>query len=762
MFDRQLLLRSLGDAFAAEYSQFSNDAKTVSNAYTLLGTLKTILVSCASYSYVYQVVRPSASDALAFFENLSLLSPCFDKGISNDSASLLIDSLPDEPFDDACLCDLHQWLICIDVALDDDGIFTLGISKNPRDASGSYYTPSALSAEVAEHAFEMYIEKYGSDAIRKPCRIADLSCGAGEFLVAALSCPSARRLLSHIDIWAYDVDPSALIIAFSRVARFLDLGDSRDGLVELASGFVLGNPLVSATGELAETTRSEKELSYYLGLLYSEATAIDANLFPDEGFNVVLGNPPWEKIRFEDRKFFDLIAPEIAAIPNKNKREMAIAKLAEHDERGICSLYDLRSESYKWFKESGRPDSLKAIGGEPNTYVLFIQAALDRVANRYVVAQIVKSALMTAPAHASYSGSLIADGRVSEVHMFSNRRKLFPIDARERFCALFLSEGVPGCFSASFGNMESENFSSIDMVRICQSDLETLNPQTKTMVDLDSNDEYSLLLDMQCRFGSFENQYPLCHFGRLVHLTTHAQHISLESNNDSVGVFEGKFIGRHDSRYSTFAGIPESDRYRPKVRSRVMSDLEKRNSGPECRYYIDKEAWREISKNYVPGLMLCWRSLTSATNSRTMIATLCEFQPACQSVQFLQIDSVLDLCLLAGLFNSKAFDYILRKKIPGIDLTQAVIKQMPVPPKESYRQVIEFQGVSASVADHILLRLRCLYENDKAVANELEKIAAPRYLCMSREAALNDLDDLYCLAYGFSKEEKRVVRAAFA
>ncbi len=762
MFDRHLLLRSLSDAFEAEYLQLNNGDKTVSGAYALLGTLKTTLISCASYSYMFQVARPPVSDALAFFENLSLLSSRFGEVISNKSTSHLMDSLPDAPFDEASLCDLHQWLICIDVALGDNGDFTLGGSKNQRDASGSYYTPPTLSAEVAEHAFGIYIEKYGVDAIKKPCRIADLSCGAGEFLVAALSCPSATMMKSHINIWAYDVDPSALIIAFSRVARLLELGENRDELVELASGFILGNPLVSTVRDLTETTRAEKELSYYLGLLYSEAMAIDADLFPNEGFNIVLGNPPWEKIRFEDRKFFDLIVPEIAAIPNKNKRKMAIAEFAEHDERGISFLYDLRLGSYKWFKESGRPDSLKIIGGEPNTYVLFIQAVLDHTASQYVVAQIVKSALMTAPAYASYSASLVADGRVCEVHMFSNRRKLFPIDARERFCVLFLSEGVSGYYSASFGNMEPTDFSSIEMVRINQSDLEMLNPQTHTMVDLDSNDEYSLILDMQRRFDSFETQYPLCHFGRLVHLTTHAQYISLEPNDDFVGVFEGKYIGHHDSRYSTFAGIPESDRYKPKVRSRAMSDLEKRNGGPEYRYYIDKEAWREISKNYAPGLMLCWRSLTSATNSRTMIATLCEFQPACQSVQFLQLDSVPDLCLLAGLFNSKAFDYILRKKIPGIDLTQAVIKQMPVPSRESYRQVVEFQSVSASIADHILSRLHCLYENDKAVANELEKIAPPRHLCVSREAALNDLDDLYCLAYGFSEVEKRVVQMAFS
>ena len=55
--------------------------------------------------------------------------------------------------------------------------------------------------------------------------------------------------------------------------------------------------------------------------------------FPDVmaagGFDVVLGNPPWERIKLQEQEFFAAREPEIAEAPNAAARGRLIAKLKD-------------------------------------------------------------------------------------------------------------------------------------------------------------------------------------------------------------------------------------------------------------------------------------------------------------------------------------------------------------------------------------------------------------------------------------------------
>ena len=55
--------------------------------------------------------------------------------------------------------------------------------------------------------------------------------------------------------------------------------------------------------------------------------------FPDVmaagGFDVVLGNPPWERIKLQEQEFFAARDPEIAKAPNAAARGRLIAKLKD-------------------------------------------------------------------------------------------------------------------------------------------------------------------------------------------------------------------------------------------------------------------------------------------------------------------------------------------------------------------------------------------------------------------------------------------------
>ena len=51
------------------------------------------------------------------------------------------------------------------------------------------------------------------------------------------------------------------------------------------------------------------------------------------GFDVVIGNPPWDQLQLDPQEFFAVSRPDIAGAANMAARERAIGRLAESDPR---------------------------------------------------------------------------------------------------------------------------------------------------------------------------------------------------------------------------------------------------------------------------------------------------------------------------------------------------------------------------------------------------------------------------------------------
>ncbi len=161
-------------------------------------------------------------------------------------------------------------------------------------------------------------------------------------------------------------------------------------------------------------------------------------------------------------------------------------------------------------------------------------------------------------------------------------------------------------------------------------------------------------------------------------LQTMPYDISNYKASKNIPIYEGKFFNQYDGRYAGFNGVKDRMKYGNKSAAVILNSGVNDQIYPEARYFINSDKWKHLVKNHSEEFMLAWRSLTSATNTRTCIATVLPFIPASQSVQFLTIN-ISDLLYLTGLFNSVVFDFILKKKLSGIDLTQTIINQMPVP-----------------------------------------------------------------------------------
>lgn len=650
---------------------------------------------------------------------------------------------------------LRECLLGIDLCISQDRI-ALKQGKVVRDTTGSYYTPCKLAKAVVSKSFRNTECLDRSLKEKYAIRIADLSCGGGEFFNAAQEYLLEERHIpysvSATFFWGTDVDPIVMLIT---VGHLLSQADYDDWQL-ISSHFHLGNPLVSTS---TEGSLRVKHDMFALGRFY--APEMGMNFSKKElpvPFDIILGNPPWEKIRFEERKFFSSYYPRISNLAKKDERGRAIA-----------SLKYSWPELYSWFEEITsdyaamcsrtfkHPLIVQSVSGELNTYALFTELSYRLLSDCGICALIVKSTLVTTPAQKPLWSYLLKNKVISSVSLFENRKKIFQIDSRERFAILVLSSKKSEAFLFCAGLQAIEELYTCPEIGLTENDVLRINPFSGMLPNISSTENIQTLLKSHAEFPLFEEVYPECHFGRLIHLTAHAQQIDREKKNDNLPIYEGKFIEQYDARFSTFGGMDSGKKYAAKATARKNDAVDTNGLKlmPESRFFVKKDLWDKYRKQYNKAYSLCWRSLTSITNARTMLAMILPTCPTCQSIQMLQIEDNLDLIMLLALFNSIPFDYFVRLKMPGIDLTQSVIRQIPIPSKAAYEKEVVYDGISMSLKTHIFSYVYAILKREPTLSplmQEIESVIYPIDPAVKLDQLKQALDCLFAEAYNMDSE----------
>lgn len=634
--------------------------------------------------------------------------------------------------------------------------------KVARDTTGSYYTPYELAKTIVNKTLSTNHAQALITSNKQTLRIADLSCGGGEFFWATQEYLYLNMRIpyeeSALFFWGMDVDPIALQITICRLLKNADVSDWK----EIVSHFLLGNPLIATD---IEGDLDQKNELFALNRIYAPEMGINHSFFRNIQFDIILGNPPWEKTRFEERKFFSRYYPEISTMSKKDDREQAIKNL-DCEWRELFNWVDAISTDYKTMcsKYYRHPLIRKAISGELNTYVLFTELAYELLSDYGLCSLIVKSTLATAPAHKCLWSYLLNNNALLSTYFFENKNRIFNIDSRERFAVVMLSKEKQQSFVFSAGLTKSMDILDCTEIDVTGEDIRIINPFTNMLPNVTSTDDLKALVDVHRNLPLFQEVYPDCHFGRLIHLTAHAKQIDTVPSANNVPIYEGKFIEQYDGRYSTFSGMSDEKKYTAKATAVKNAEPEGKKPLPESRYFVQQALWTKYASQYSKAYSLCWRSLTSPTNARTTIAMVLPTCPTCQSIQMLQTENNKDLLIILALFNSLPFDYFVRMKMPGIDLTQSVIKQIPVPSKETYEQTLLFNEQVRPLKTHILSCVYYLLKSEPRLVSLLEEIEDDVYVLDSilpADTVKKQLDILFAKAYQFDERTFDKVRKTF-
>ena len=98
-------------------------------------------------------------------------------------------------------------------------------------------------------------------------------------------------------------------------------------------------------------------------------------VFAKGGFDVVLGNPPWERVKLQEQEFFASLRPEIATRSNGRQRKRSLRRLRTSDPDALARVD--REPSVCGRREPAcraRPAAIPLRRrGDMNTYALFAE-----------------------------------------------------------------------------------------------------------------------------------------------------------------------------------------------------------------------------------------------------------------------------------------------------------------------------------------------------------------------------------------------------
>lgn len=171
------------------------------------------------------------------------------------------------------------------------------------------------------------------------------------------------------------------------------------------------------------------------------------------GFDAVIGNPPWDRIKLQEVEWFAERSKEIAAQPRAADRKKMIAALkgVKMMQTGVNTppMVDLWAQYQAASSNAetnarvlgnsklGANDYPLLGGGDLNLYSLFVERAQSLIQAQGVVALITPSGIAADKGAAEFFRSISSTGKLRALFDFENRKVFFPdVHASFKFCAL--------------------------------------------------------------------------------------------------------------------------------------------------------------------------------------------------------------------------------------------------------------------------------------------------------------------------------------
>ncbi|MFF3242352.1 Eco57I restriction-modification methylase domain-containing protein [Streptomyces sp. NPDC002870] len=498
----------------------------------------------------------------------------------------------------------------------------------------------------------------------------------------------------------------------------------------------------------------------------------------DAGFDVMLGNPPWEGITFKAAEFYGRFDPSYVLLKKKDEK---LDRQAELDKRPDVSTAREEADTVlagvkSFIKSSGIYRMLYAHGTTFNYYRTFLERELAMLAPRGRIGLVIDSGVISDAATAEHRRELLDHCSIDHFVLCDNKNKIFPIDSREQFLLLVAGKGgVTDPLPFASGVSLLEHLLDLDRrtLSISRTTIEALAPETLAIPDTRDPSILDVFATIYADRPYLLEQMPVggwrIDWGREFHLNDDRQFFGVDGTG--IPLREGKHIHQYVHNFaepSYFlreelgeAALVNRARKRAKKKD-VRSLIRQPGEGVLLATEPRTRSLELPSDHYRP----CVRQTARATDERTLIAAVIPPGAAVSDKLHFFYRSSFDLggngyrtvldtaamMYIVALLNSVVLDFIVRRKVSSA-VTKSVMATLPVPD-------VPLDGGPGADIVRLSARLTCRSFEFEDLAGVLGVECAP----LSREAEYSlraELDARVAHLYGLSVEQLELIFADF-
>jgi hypothetical protein len=461
---------------------------------------------------------------------------------------------------------------------------------------------------------------------------------------------------------------------------------------------------------------------------------------PPGGFDAVIGNPPWDRMKLQEVEWFAARVPAIAHAQRAAERKGMVARL-RHRRDPIAADYDRAAwtaeTAVSVAREIGAYPLLSS--GDVNIYSLFVERALRLVRRDGIVGLLVPSGIAADKGASEFFRGISITGRLGALLDFENRRTtlglqpFFPdVDSRFKFCAL-----VAGGPARTFDHADCAFFkqdavaAEAEAFPLAPEDFAAVNPNTGTAPVFRSRRDAEITLGIYRRLPVLADRrgeqpvsvWPVRYF-TMFHMTNDSDKFRTAAELERLGayrvtggdwergqerwlpLYEGKMVQAYDHRAASVVVNPENLNRPGQPSPAVLTEHATASWSPAPQFLVSAS---DIPWPDRLSAVIGFKDVTSPTNARTMIAALVPTSAMGNTLPVLlpedsanteQYQSCAALWL--GNLCSLVLDYVARQKVQGQHLNWYIVEQLPVVPTDCYARRFGRRTAAEIIRDDVL------------------------------------------------------------
>ena len=445
------------------------------------------------------------------------------------------------------------------------------------------------------------------------------------------------------------------------------------------------------------------------------------------GFDCILGNPPWERIKLQEKEFFAERNPEIANAPNAARRRAMIAKLPETNPI-LFQEFQLAKRKAEGESHLVRnSDYYPLCGrGDINTYTIFAELKRNLINPTGRVGCIVPSGIATDDTTKFFFQSLMDNASLASLYDFENREKLFPaVDSRMKFCLLTMagqkskvsSEADFVYFSTNTSHLAEKN----RHFTLTAEEIALLNPNTHTCpifrskadAELTKYTYRSIPVLIKEKYNSdgkvvgrmspwdceITRTFDMARFSQfskslyeLIDESYTFNNGRLIKDDEWIPILESKTLWHFDHRYSTYDSVSQKEGLKGNTREILLAEKTNPDVFVVGRYWLPLSTVEKYTEFQPLRYWLAYRNITNTTNERTMVTAIIPKQSSDYSMRLIFGPKVngINACLICANLASYNFDYVARQSMAGTNFSDYIMKQLPVIDLCVYENIPDF------------------------------------------------------------------------